>query len=90
MYEFRIVKGFEDYDISNLGNVKSNLTGIAQLIKDSKSYSKSFKYKEEAIEHRAELKRIHFGIYSPNYNPLTIINYYITNNITNNIKLFKP
>jgi hypothetical protein len=59
---------------------------IAQLRKDGKKYTKSFKTIEEAIEYRLELERIHFGIYSPNYKPPTIINNYITNNITNNIQ----
>ena len=53
----------------------------SRLTIDRKTYSKSFKTKEEAIEYRAELERIHFGIYSANYKPPTIINN-ITNNIT--------
>ena len=53
------------------------------------AYYKLCKTKEEAIEYRAELERIHFGIYSPNYKPpVTIINN-ITNNITiQNVQTF--
>ena len=54
----------------------------AELKIYGKSYYKLCKTKEGAIEYRAELERIHFGIYSPNYKPpVTIINN-ITNNIT--------
>ena len=42
---------------------------VAQLKIDGKSYYKLCKTKEEAIEYRAELERIHFGIYSSNYKP---------------------
>ncbi len=61
----------------------------ARLMVDGKYYSKNFKTKEEAIKYRADLERIHFGIYSPNYKPpVTIINN-ITNNITiQNVQTF--
>ena len=52
---------------------KDNKTWCAQLNKDGKSYSKTFKNKEEAIKYRTELEQIHFGVYSPNYKPPTII-----------------
>jgi hypothetical protein len=40
---------------------------IANLRKDGKLYSKSFKTIEKAIEYRSELEQKYFGIYSANY-----------------------
>jgi hypothetical protein len=58
----------------------------AELKIGGRYYYKLCKTKEEAIKYRAELERIHFGIYSPK--PVTIINN-ITNNITiQNVQTF--
>ena len=64
-------------------NNKSGYSGVAfrkdskkwraRIILDGKEYAKSFKTIEEAIEYRTELEQIHFGVYSANYKPPTII-----------------
>jgi HNH endonuclease/NUMOD4 motif len=65
---------------------KSGYTGVhcipngkwkANLSINGKTYTKTFKTIEEAIEYRTELEKLHFGIYAAQ----PIININITNNI---------
>ena len=83
MEEYRIIEGFENYSISDLGNIRNDQTGrILKLCLDTEGYNRIRLYKDK-IASTQKVHRLVANMFLPNPENKKTVDH-IDNNKTNN------
>ena len=95
--EFRVIEGFDDYEVSNLGRVRSNKCGKSRILKQSVEGS-GYNYVGLMFGKKVKIKKVHklvavaFLNHTPNGHEMVVdhIDNNKSNNTLTNLQIITP